>query len=113
VLTTHYIEEAERLADRIVVMARGAAVADGTPATLGGRHRAAALGHFTVPPGVDPGELPDGARVDERGRVVVRTAHPMADLHALTAWALDRDLELDDLEVRRPTLEDVYLELTR
>jgi ABC-2 type transport system ATP-binding protein len=113
VLTTHYMEEAERLADRIVVMTRGAVVADGAPATLGGRHRAAALVRFTLPPGVGPDGLPAGARPDGRGRVVVRTERPMADLHAVCAWALDRDLELDDLEVRRPTLEDVYLELTR
>jgi ABC-2 type transport system ATP-binding protein len=109
-LTTHYMEEAERLADRIVVMARGEIVASGTPATLGGRDRAAAIVSFTLPPGA--GEPPCGAAVDERGRVVLRTERPMAELHALTGWALDRELELTDLEVRRPTLEDVYLELT-
>jgi hypothetical protein len=53
-----------------------------------------------------------GADVDERGRVALRTERPMAELHELTSWALDRELELTDLEVRRPTLEDVYLELT-
>jgi ABC-2 type transport system ATP-binding protein len=109
-LTTHYMEEAERLADRIVVMARGEIVADGTPATLGGRDRAAAIVSFTLPPGA--GEPPMGAAVDERGRVALRTERPMAELHELTCWALDRELELTDLEVRRPTLEDVYLELT-
>jgi ABC-2 type transport system ATP-binding protein len=110
-LTTHYMEEAERLADRIVVMARGEIVASGTPATLGGRDRAAAIVSFTLPTGA--GEPPMGAAVDERGRVVVRTERPMAELHELTAWALDRELELTDLEVRQPTLEDVYLELTK
>jgi ABC-2 type transport system ATP-binding protein len=110
-LTTHYMEEAERLADRIVVMARGEIVASGTPATLGGRDRAAAIVSFTLPPGA--GEPPFGTAVDERGRVALRTERPMAELHELTGWALDRELELTDLEVRRPTLEDVYLELTR
>jgi ABC-2 type transport system ATP-binding protein len=110
-LTTHYMEEAERLADRIVVMARGEIVADGTPTTLGGRDRAAAIVSFTLPPGA--GDPPCGAAVDERGHVALRTERPMAELHELTGWALDRDLELTDLEVRRPTLEDVYLELTR
>jgi ABC-2 type transport system ATP-binding protein len=110
-LTTHYMEEAERLADRIVVMARGEIVADGTPATLGGRDRAAAVVSFTLPPGA--GDPPFGAATDERGRVTLRTERPMAELHELTGWALDRELELTDLEVRRPTLEDVYLELTR
>jgi ABC-2 type transport system ATP-binding protein len=111
VLTTHYMEEAERLADRIVVMARGEIVADGTPATLGGRDRAAAIVSFTLPPGADA--APAGATVDDRGRVSLRTDRPMRDLHELTAWALDHELELTDLEVHRPTLEDVYLELTR
>ena len=109
-LTTHYMEEAERLADRIVVMARGAIVADGTPATLGGRDRAAALVTFTLPRGA--AGPPPGAQLDDRGRVTLRTERPMAELHELTGWALARELELTDLEVRRPTLEDVYLELT-
>jgi len=111
VLTTHYMEEAERLADRIVVMARGEIVADGTPATLGGRDRAAAVVSFTLPPGAGtpPGDATRGAD----GRVALRTARPMAELHELTGWALARGLELSDIEVRRPTLEDVYLELTR
>ena len=110
-LTTHYMEEAERLADRIVVMARGEIVAAGTPATLGGRDRAAAVVTFTLPPGA--GDSPLGLEVDADRRVSMRTERPMSDLHELTAWALERDVELSDLEIRRPTLEDIYLELTR
>ena len=110
-LTTHYMEEAERLADRIVVMARGEVVAAGTPATLGGRDRAAAVVTFTLPPGA--GDAPLGLECDADRRVSMRSERPMADLHELTAWALDRDVELSDLEIRRPTLEDIYLELTR
>ena len=110
-LTTHYMEEAERLADRIVVMARGEVVAAGTPATLGGRDRAAAVVTFTLPPGAD--DAPLGLECDADRRVSMRSERPMADLHELTAWALDRDVELSDLEIRRPTLEDIYLELTR
>ena len=110
-LTTHYMEEAERLADRIVVMARGEVVAAGTPATLGGRDRAAAVVTFTVPRGA--GDAPLGLECDADRRVSMRSERPMADLHELTAWALDRDVELSDLEIRRPTLEDIYLELTR
>ena len=112
-LTTHYMEEAERLADRIVVMRRGQIVADGTPATLGGRQRAEAAIVFTLPPDVDLDELAPGAVVDDRGRVTLRSATPMADLHELTGRAIALGLELSDIEVRRPTLEDVYLELTR
>ena len=110
-LTTHYMEEAERLADRIVVMARGEIVAAGTPATLGGRDRAAAVVTFTLPPGAD--DAPLGLECDADRRVSMRTERPMSDLHELTAWALERDVELSDLEIRRPTLEDIYLELTR
>jgi ABC-2 type transport system ATP-binding protein len=104
------MEEAEQLADRIVVMARGEIVADGTPATLGGRDRAAAIVSFTLPPGA--GDPPAGADVDVRGRATLRSSRPMADLHELTGWALDRGLDLGDIEVRRPSLEDIYLELT-
>jgi ABC-2 type transport system ATP-binding protein len=97
VLTTHYLEEAERLADRIVVLRDGQVIAEGTPRTLGARDRAAALITFTGADG-RPREL--------------RSASVAADLHRLTADALERGDDLADLEVRRPTLEDVYLELT-
>jgi len=109
-LPTHYMEEAERLADRIVVMARGRVVAEGTPATLGGRDRAAAVVAFSLPPGATPPPL---GEPDERGRVVLRSRHVPADLAALAAWALADGIPLADLTVRRPTLEDIYLELTR
>jgi ABC-2 type transport system ATP-binding protein len=112
-LTTHYMEEAERLADRIAVMRDGCIVATGTPATLGGRNRAEVTIAFTLPDGVALEELAPGAAMDGDGRVALGTATPMADLHALTGRALGLGLELADIEVRRPTLEDVYLELTR
>ena len=115
-LTTHYMDEAERLADRIVVIAGGRIVAEGTPRTLGGRDRAGARIAFSLPGGIAPDELP--AAVRERTeihakRVEIATETPMADLQALSAWAVGRELELDDIEVRRPTLEDVYIELTQ
>jgi ABC-2 type transport system ATP-binding protein len=112
-LTTHYMEEAERLADRIAVMRDGQIVATGTPATLGGRNRAEATIAFTLPAGVALADLAPDAAVDGDERVVLRSTSPMADLHALTGRALGLGLELADIEVRRPTLEDVYLELTR
>ncbi len=115
-LTTHYMEEAERLADRIAVIAAGEIVAEGTPKTLGGRQLAEAQISFTLPLGTAARELPTGLsdRVHEHpgGRLVLSTASVAADLHSLSGWALDRRLELDDLEVSRPTLEDVYLQLT-
>jgi ABC-2 type transport system ATP-binding protein len=115
-LTTHYMDEAERLADRIGVLHAGEIVAQGTPATLGRRDRAAARIVFTPPAGVDSNGLPEGLRArsctEAGGRLALTSSRPMADLHALTGWALHRGLELADIEVRGPTLEDVYLQLT-
>jgi ABC-2 type transport system ATP-binding protein len=115
-LTTHYMEEAERLADRIAVIAAGEIVAEGTPQTLGGRQLEAAQITFSPPEGSSSADLP--ARLSARaqpqvdGRLLLPSTQVAADLHELSAWALARDLELDDLEVTRPTLEDVYLQLT-
>jgi ABC-2 type transport system ATP-binding protein len=115
-LTTHYMEEAERLADRIAVIAAGEIVAQGTPQTLGDRQRAASQIVFSLPAGTSASELP--AVIAERtdpvrgGRVLLPSSTVASDLHALAAWALERGEELEDLEVSRPTLEDVYLMLT-
>ena len=82
-LTTHYMEEAERLADRIAVMRDGVIVATGTPATLGGRNRATGTIAFTLPDGVELDELAPGASLDDERRVVMSSSAPMADLHEL------------------------------
>src|SRR5919201_633460 len=111
-LTTHYMDEAENLADRIAVIAGGLIVAEGTPGTLGGREQMASRIAFTLPEGID---LPEELRVTASradGRVVLETDRPLAILKTLAEWALERGLELPDLDVRRPSLEDVYLELT-
>jgi ABC-2 type transport system ATP-binding protein len=116
-LTTHYMEEAERLADRIAVIAAGRIVAEGTPQTLGGRQLEAAQISFRLPADVDlddtPVALAERIQTDEDGRLRLPSTAVTADLHELSGWALERDLELDALEVSRPTLEDVYLQLTR
>ena len=115
-LTTHYMEEAERLADRIAVIAAGEIVAEGTPQTLGDRQQGAAQIAFSLPDGTPETELPPplATRVAHQpgGRMLLASTSVAADLYALAGWALERDLELDDLEVTRPTLEDVYLQLT-
>ena len=95
VLTTHYLDEAERLADRVAVLRRGEIVAVGRPAELIG--------------GAPATEI----RYRENGReVVVETERPTRTLHELTARALAEDRELEGLVVTRPTLEEVYLQLT-
>ncbi len=115
-LTTHYMDEAENLADRIAVIAAGRIVAEGTPQTLGGRERMAARITFTLPAGIAAPDLPVGlaraATSHANGRVVLESARPLVDVGALAEWALARGVELPDLDVRRPSLEDVYLELT-
>ena len=114
-LTTHYMDEAEVLADRIAVIAAGRIVAEGTPETLGGRNSMAAQIRFSLPPGTTRDALPADLR--ERafgdGEVIVETNTPLVHVRALADWAMARGLELPDLNVRRPTLEDVYLELTK
>jgi ABC-2 type transport system ATP-binding protein len=115
-LTTHYMDEAEHLADRIAVIAAGRIVAEGKPGTLGGRERMPATIKFTLPDGLGPDGLPPSLRElvssAEDGRVVLESRQPLADVRLLADWALDRGLDLPDLDLRRPSLEDVYLELT-
>ena len=113
-LTTHYMEEAQRLADRIVVIANGRIVAEGTPETIGGRDHAATVVRFALPPRTTIADLPvRDAVVGDDGVVSISTTQPTHLLHELTAWALANGGELVGLQVQRPSLEDVYLELTR
>jgi ABC-2 type transport system ATP-binding protein len=116
-LTTHYMEEAERLADRIAVIAAGRIVAEGTAATIGGRDTEASIVSFTLPSGVSAANLPHavaGAVTSSSGaKVEARVTSPLPLLGALAAWAEARNVDLPDLQVFRPTLEDVYLQLTR
>jgi len=110
-LTTHYMDEAQFLADRVAVMAAGRIVAEGPPATLGKRDRAQAEIRFRLPEHtVLPAHVDAAARSD--GFVEMRVDDPVRALHELTSWAIQHRVELDGLEVTRPTLEDVYLSLT-
>jgi ABC-2 type transport system ATP-binding protein len=115
-LTTHYMEEAERLADRIAVIADGEIVAQGTPRTLGDRQLTRTRITFARPRGTRVADLPvalaEHGEQDVDGRIVLSSSRVADDLRALTGWALERGLDLEDLEVRRATLEDVYLSLT-
>jgi ABC-2 type transport system ATP-binding protein len=115
-LTTHYMDEAEALSDRIAVLSGGRIVAEGTPMTLGGRDNAAYQITFTPPTGVRVEQLPlESASVhppDASGRVLIETAEVMRTLRSLSGWAVNEGRELADLQVRRPALEDIYLELT-
>ncbi len=110
VLTTHYMEEAEYLADRVAIIVKGSIVAEGSPGEL-----MEAAGDtvvtFRLPEGVTTDGL-DLAGLDRSvGVCTLQTETPTAALHELTSWALERDIELEDLSASRPSLEDVYLSL--
>ena len=113
-LTTHYMEEAQALADRVAIIAEGGILAEGPPDDLGGRDEGAEIS-FRLPEGVAIAELPGVARSAARsanGIVAFHTATPVETLNELTGWALGRGIALHGLEVRRPSLEDVYLRVT-
>ncbi len=95
-LTTHYMDEAQRLADRVAVISRGLVVASGTPADLGDRESLPTTISYRL----------DGEKVS------LQTQTPVADLHELTGRAVAEGLDLEGLEVTRPSLEDIYLSLT-
>jgi ABC-2 type transport system ATP-binding protein len=114
-LTTHYMDEAQELADRVAIINSGRIVAEGPPQELGGRDEAPVEIRFRLPEGVSLDELPPGLPGDleiSDGRALLRTREPVPALNVLTGWALERGHDLPALEVERPSLEDVYLELT-
>jgi ABC-2 type transport system ATP-binding protein len=111
-LTTHYMDEAQYLADRVAVIAAGSIVAEGPPSTIAGRDQAKTHIRFVLPSGVTPPKI-DGAEAGSPGDAVELIADdPTRALHDLTGWAIENRVDLKGLEVRRPSLEDVYLELT-
>jgi len=116
-LTTHELPEAERLADRIVIIDRGQVVAAGTPTELtAARPGDVEMIRFGAPTGLDTAalglELGATVREDSPGEYSVDTPGTPAAVANLTAWLARRDLPLTDLRVTRPRLEDVFLQLT-
>ena len=117
-LTTHYMDEAQQLADRVAILARGRIVASGTPADLVARDPVTTISFrniegVTLPPD-PPGTLArSGAAGADGTEVTLRTEEPTRALFTLTQWAVEAGRELEALRVARPTLEEVYLDLTR
>jgi ABC-2 type transport system ATP-binding protein len=114
-LTTHFMDEAQQLADRVAIMRDGEIIALGSPDELGGRDARAAEIRFSLPArtGLDDLPLMPYERcVIDRGRALVVTHDPVVALQLLTGWAIDHELALAHLSVSQPSLEDIYLELT-
>src|SRR2546430_4556622 len=112
-LTSHSMDEVQFLADRVVIIASGRVVAEGTPETLAGREKAAAMIRFQLR---DASRLPEVLRAHAKfddGGVELETMDPTRTLYDLTSWAVQSNVTLEGLEVTRPTLEDVYLEITK
>jgi ABC-2 type transport system ATP-binding protein len=111
-LTTHFMDEAQYLATRAAVIAKGTIVAEGTPGTLGGRDHMQTRIRFRVPDGRPaPPDLGSASSLPD-GSLEVRTDNATKIVHDLTAWALERGFAFDLLEVSQPSLEDVYIALT-
>ncbi len=112
-LTTHYMDEAEHLADRVAVIVHGRLVALGTPEELAAASKALSIMSFRLPPGFEAGDLPalDGALIHEGVEWRLSTANPTRSLNLLTSWAVERGVEVPSLAVNRPSLEDTYLAL--
>lgn len=117
-LTTHYLDEAEHLADRVGVLAAGRMIAEGTPEALTAAISGTVV-RFMLPDAVAHTDAATmfsdllGTSVRLSGRLVEATVdHPTASVHRLTGWALDAGFELESLSLERVSLEDVYLALT-
>lgn len=117
VLTTHYLDEAEHLADRVGVMSAGRLIVEGTPADLQ-RRSGRTLVSFRCGGGED--DLAEATRLAERlgdrvrlidGRIELLTADVTAALHALTSWAVEERVDIDSWSVAQPSLEQVFLDL--
>ncbi|HEY5272459.1 MAG TPA: ABC transporter ATP-binding protein [Acidimicrobiales bacterium] len=112
-LTTHYMDEVEALADRVAVLSHGEIVASGTPTSIGGRDSGAVTIRFMLPKGATEPDVPVAVTSIDNGLVQIVTDDELRVLHTLTGWALDHDHVLIGLAVVRVTLEDIYLKLTR
>ena len=108
-LTTHYLDEAQHLADRVIVLSQGLIVAEGAPDEIGAEGRLTAVS-FRID---DPSLLPqvDEEPTFEEGTATYQTGQPTALLYQLTRWATERGGELEGLTVALPSLEEVYLDI--
>jgi ABC-2 type transport system ATP-binding protein len=114
-LTTHYMDEAQHLADRVAILAAGKIVARGRPEELGGATEQAAVIRFRVPDGITLEQLRSGAQASVEiagSEASIQSDDPQEVLYRLLSWAEREGRKLEALEVSRPSLEDVFLQLT-
>ena len=111
VLTTHYMDEAEYLADRVAIIVQGEIVAEGTPSDLVRKDGSTTI-RFRVCLDMEP--LPEdlpAQSTDDDGRYKITTDAPTRTLHRLSGWAIEQGTELEELSVSSPSLEDLFVEL--
>jgi ABC-2 type transport system ATP-binding protein len=114
-LTTHYMDEAQHLADRLCILRDGLVVAQGTASELTQQTGGGVVVRFRLPAGVAVDDVRAACDVEPQvsgTEITLKTDHPQATLYKLTGWAEGRHVELESLEVTRPSLDDVFLELT-
>ncbi len=114
-LTTHYMDEAQHLANRVAIMNAGEIIATGRPEELGGRDVRPAEIRFVLPTDWSLGDVPDVPSLErsiDGDRVLVVTSEPVPATQRITSWAVERGIDLGHFSVSQPTLEDIYLELT-
>jgi ABC-2 type transport system ATP-binding protein len=117
-MTTHYIEEAERLCDRVAIIDDGLIIAIGSPAELQAKSATQSSIEISLGEALPPGELPDWPHAvrailsEDRRHVSVSSSRPPKTLVEVIKWVDARGFELEDVRLNRPTLEDVFIELT-
>ena len=111
VLTTHYMDEAEYLADRVAIIVQGKIVAEGAPSELSHEGKSTSIRFRLDRSAVPPPESLGAEAADDEGSYVIATNAPTAVLHRLTGWAVEQGVELEELSVSRPSLEDLFIEL--
>ena len=111
-LTTHYMDEVEALADKVAVLHKAEIVASGTPTSIGGRDSSTVTIRFGLPEGVSVSDVPGPSPTVVNGDVRISTDDELRVLHQLTGWAIEHGYSLPGLAVTRVSLEDIYLGLT-
>jgi ABC-2 type transport system ATP-binding protein len=115
-LTTHYMEEASYLSDRVAILRAGEIIAQGRPDEITGQQTLQAIIRFVAPDGLHSERIAEAIAhpvTSENGNITLHTDDAQAALLRLTVWADREQVTLEAIEVRQPSLEDVFLELTR